>query len=304
MPNESAKTQRFLALVSELFPGSDIVGLISQGIEKRVRLGTKRRRIDSYFGNALIEFEKSLDVSLTTAEKQLREQVAGLWNGDESPDRPLVAIASDGIRWECYRPRVARRGAPSLRARGRGSRPLPRDPSRRENVSAFWFWLTGLLFREGSIRPDAQRFRHDFGSTSLAYHDTIRALERVWKTVGAAGEAQVAFETWRRYLNVTYGQLADAGAERASEDTTLLFLKHTYLAVLARFLVWASLRGVRPLKGSARSFKTASPARFFTGGTSPTWSRPTSSSGCNCPRCSRCSPRTGNESSSRCSAMT
>jgi hypothetical protein len=97
LPNESAKTHRFIGLVAELFPGSDIVSQMSRGIEKTVRLGSKRRRLDSYFGNALIEFEKNLAVSLTTAEHQLREQVAGLWNGEETPERPLVAVASDGL---------------------------------------------------------------------------------------------------------------------------------------------------------------------------------------------------------------
>ena len=241
LPNESAKTHRFIAMVAALFPGSDIVGIMTHGIEKTVRLGKQRRRIDSYFGNALIEFEKNLDVSLATAENQLREQVAGIWNGEKGADRPLVAIASDGIRWECYRPRFKEiESLPFTET----SVELEKFHSIRldaSNHSAFWLWLTGLLFREGSVRPDATRLRHDFGATSLAYLDSIRELKSVWSDVGRSGEAQVAFETWRRYLNFTYGQLADSDQETPSPETVLLFLKHTYLAVLARFLVWASL---------------------------------------------------------------
>jgi hypothetical protein len=263
LPNEAAKTHRFIGLVAELFPGSDIVSLMSQGIEKTVRLGAKRGRIDSDFGNAVIEFEKDLTVSLATAEHQLREQVAGLWNGEETPERPLVAIASDGLQWECYRPRLAEGAASPF---SEESVELDKFHSVRlteANVSAFWLWLTGLLFRQGSIRPDASRFRHDFGSTSLAYRDSMRSLQRVWSEVGKTGEARVAFDTWRRYLNVTYGQLAEADAENPSDETVQLFLKHTYLAVLARFLVWASLSRGQAAEGFAPVIRGCLTGSYF-----------------------------------------
>jgi hypothetical protein len=64
LPNESAKTHRFAALISELFPGSPGIGEYSAGVEKFVRIdtasGQKTGRIDAYHGNAVIEFEKSL----------------------------------------------------------------------------------------------------------------------------------------------------------------------------------------------------------------------------------------------------
>jgi hypothetical protein len=51
LPNESAKTHRFSALISELFPGSSAPTEFAAGIEKLVRIdtqtGTKRGFVDA-----------------------------------------------------------------------------------------------------------------------------------------------------------------------------------------------------------------------------------------------------------------
>jgi hypothetical protein len=77
------------------------------GVEKLIRIqqptGVKKGRADAYYGNAIIEFENSLDATLSEAEGQLREYVAGTWQkqNDEVP-RSILAIASDGIEWRLY----------------------------------------------------------------------------------------------------------------------------------------------------------------------------------------------------------
>ena len=247
LPNESAKTHRFMALVAELFSGSNIITRMAGGIEKVVRIPAGNRRIDSYYGNAVIEFEKSLDVSLETAILQLREQAAGLWNGEETPERPLLCIASDGLRWETYQATLKATRSGKLGPEDVELEPLQTLRLTPDSLGSFWLWLTGLLFRDQQVIPNAERFRLDFGSTSPAYLDGIRGMRRAWEALGGQGEAKVAFEAWRRYLTVTYGQLADSGKEEASPETVELFLKHTFLAMIARLLTWAALS-----KGQAR----------------------------------------------------
>ena len=113
LPNESAKTHRFATLVGELFGGSTAPVEFSRGVEKRVRIHDTERlkhgRIDSYYGNAILEFEASLDRTLADAEYQLREYTAGVWT-QEGAQRPLVCIASDGVQWRMYQP-VRQKGA-------------------------------------------------------------------------------------------------------------------------------------------------------------------------------------------------
>jgi hypothetical protein len=73
---------------------------------------------------------------------------------------------------------------------------------------------------------------------SPAFANAQTALQRVWSTVANEPEFELKRSTWARYLAVTYGSLT--GQKRADLDR--LFLTHTYLALIARFLVWAALR--------------------------------------------------------------
>ncbi|MGA7630227.1 MAG: N-6 DNA methylase, partial [Terriglobales bacterium] len=250
LPNESAKRSRFAALIAELFPGSTAISEYARGVEKLIRIqqptGVKRGRADAYYGNAIIEFEKSLDATLSEAEGQLREYVAGTWQkqNDEIP-RSILAIASDGIEWRLYRPVLAA-----------GEKPTPETVTlelirpfklTEESLGAFWLWLTSLLFRPQQIEPTAERFQWDFG-TSLLYGESMAALKKAWVRVNGEPESTLAFETWQRYLTVTYGHLTETATAKKDIETGQeiselenLFLRHTYLASIARLMIWAAL---------------------------------------------------------------
>ena len=184
LPNEAAKRSRFAALIAELFPGTLAVTEYSRGVEKLIRItrgsGEKRGRADAYYGNAIIEFEKSLSATLEEAKGQLQEYVAGTWQKDKAR-HSLIAIASDGINWKIYRP--------TLMA---GEDPTPEtvllDELRdfklaEDSLSAFWLWLTSILFRPQQIEPTAERFQLDFGSWSPLYRDGMAALKKAWAKV-------------------------------------------------------------------------------------------------------------------------
>lgn len=254
--NESAKTHRFAQLISELFPDTNAPVEFVQGVETRVRINMgdreKNGRIDAYYGNAVIEFENSLAATGAHAEDQLREYTAGQW---AKRLRPLVCIASDGITWRVYHPR--------LRAGVKG-KPKPVDAELekiREIVlrdddqvlHEFWIWITSVLFRPARAEPTTERFAFDFSIESPAFADAREALERAWKRVGSQKEPQTAFDTWRRYLTVTYGTLDS----KAGAHLEALFLKHSYLASVARLLIWAALSkgktGTKTLRDVARS---------------------------------------------------
>lgn len=250
LPNESAKRQRFAALIAELFPGTNAITEYARGVEKLIRItrpeGEKRGRADAYYGNVIIEFEKSLAATLGEAEGQLREYVAGTWQADKGSPRPLIAIAADGVNWNIYRPVLLA-----------GAKPKPETVTlellrpfkvSEDSLSEFWLWLTSLLFRPQQVEPTAERFQLDFGTWSPLYRDGLAALKIAWAKVSAEPESTLAFETWQRYLTVTYGRLAETAtaqkdAETGQEISELenLFLRHTYLASIARLLIWASL---------------------------------------------------------------
>src|SRR6266852_6705098 len=238
LPNEAAKRSRFAALIAELFPGTVAVTEYSRGIEKLIRIerasGEKKGRADAYYGNAIIEFEKSLSATLAEAESQLREYVAGTWQKDKTHS-PLLAIASDGINWKIYRPILPA-----------GEKPTPESVTLDElrpfklgedSLSAFWLWLTGLLFRPQQVEPTAERFQLDFGTWSPLYREGLVALEKGWVKVSDEPEAKVAYETWQKYLTVTYGRLAESATPKKELESGVeiseledLFMRHTHIS--------------------------------------------------------------------------
>ncbi len=79
LPNEAAKTHRFAALIGELFPKSSASATFAKGVEKVIRIDTaagkkKHGFIDSYYGNAVIEFENSLKATGAEAGTTRRDR--------------------------------------------------------------------------------------------------------------------------------------------------------------------------------------------------------------------------------------
>lgn len=250
LPNEAAKRVRFGSLLGDLFPGSSAVSDFAAGVEHAIRIdtakGQKRGRMDAYYGNAVIEFEKSLSATGDEAERQLREYVSGVWAKENQAPRPLIAIASDGIVWRIYRPRLRTRGKATPRAQDVELEPLRELTLGDRTLADFWLWLTSLLFRPERTAPSAEQFTLDFGAQSPAFREALETLHHAWVAAREAPEPALAFKTWHNYLTVTYGQLADDAAANRRTGSSIseletLFLKHTYLASVARFLVWASL---------------------------------------------------------------
>lgn len=239
LPNESAKTHRFIALLDTLFRDASLVSAFTRGVEHAIRIdtsaGTKRGRVDAYYGHAVIEFENSLRATGDHAKDQLREYVSGIWKKEGM--RPLLAIASDGIAWRTYRPYLTRtsKGGPS--ADDVKLECLREIALSEKTFADFWIWLTSILYRPQQLTPTVEQFTFDFGSDSPAFRDALAALHEAWETVGDEPEPRLALDNWQRYLMVTYGQIGSG----TDPDVLALFLKHTYLASLARLLAWASL---------------------------------------------------------------
>jgi SAM-dependent methyltransferase len=95
-----------------------------------------------------------------------------------------------------------------------------------------YFWLDRYFFREKVLPPQTEEFERDFGMRSPAFLFSFRLLKDALEQVESRSEFQVIYENWERYLRVTYGSVI------GSKD---LFLRHTYLATLAKLIAWARL---------------------------------------------------------------
>ncbi len=263
LPNETAKRQRFASLVGTLFPGSDAALAIASGAETKVPIAIgpkgKTGSIDTYVSNAVIEFENSLKKTGAHAKEQLQEYVSGVWS-KEGESRALVAIATDGLVWELYRPVNIGPAGKTIRPHHVELQQLRTLTVEAEGtkLAEFWQWLTGLLFTEGTRVASASNLRFDFGIGSPAFANARDRLEQVWDSVKEEPEFNLKRTTWGRYLAVTYGTLTSRSAELDA-----LFIKHTYLAVVARFLVWSALGKGTAIKNADKAVRGILTGEFF-----------------------------------------
>ena len=235
---EAPRRDKFLLLLQALFPTSAAeLARYTDGVEKAVRIPTsgadliRHGSIDAYYGDLVIEFERSLPSKRAQAEEQLRTYCAGLWNG-ESPRRSYICVASDGLQWLTYHPVAASSG--SLRPEDvtletREALSLGTDGA---SMESFYLFLNRIFFREGRLGPTVETFTRDFGVQSHLYAYVEPEISAAFAAVQDDPEVALSYSEWSRYLTYTYGNLA---------TTAHLFCKHTYLAMLARFIVWAAL---------------------------------------------------------------
>jgi hypothetical protein len=94
--------------------------------------------------------------------------------------RQLICVASDGVLWKTYRPRPVSEKKTTYTSKDVVLEPLRTIEVKEETLGDFWIWLTSLLFRPAQTDPSAERFRADFGATSLAFADAMEALKRLY----------------------------------------------------------------------------------------------------------------------------
>ncbi len=259
--SESAKTQRFLLLLKDIFGdmNTKFVEDYLRGVERYVKSKRKdvvlKGKVDNLYGNLVIEFEKDLNKTLPEAKEQLQKYIACLWSEEEERKINYLCMAADGINFQVFSPSTKKPLTESL---------LPEDivlekidelklPT-PEPYQAY-FWLDRYFFRERILPPRTEEFERDFGMRSPAFLFSFRLLKEALRQVEDRSDFQVIYENWERYLRVTYGSVI------GSKD---LFLRHTYLATLAKLIAWARLteRGLIP---SSEEVSSILNGEFFQG---------------------------------------
>ncbi len=263
--SEIGKRERFSALLGTLYGHTREVSFYSQGAETSLRIQLpgreKRGSADTVYGSAVVEFEKNLKHTLREAERQLREYVAGIWQGEPGDHRLLDAVATDGIVWRVYRPMLPQ-DAPLLPENI--ALELRREVQLDEDtLGDFYRWLDRFLFQGANVEPSSENVQYDFGSASELFNAGRFALRHAWTRGRRHPEAMLAYETWRKYLTITYGQLSESTEQKRDEETgeklsesEELFLRHTWLVSIARLMVWAALSSGKtdqPLRVEAAS---------------------------------------------------
>ncbi len=243
--NESQKRHAFTILVATGFDDHEIATDLALGSEYSVRFRhaglIRRGAIDAYFGNLILEFENDLEATRDHALDQLRGYVAGAWAEDGSTDRAYLAIATDGLSWEAYSPH---HDGPEVAADTVLLTLAERwTASGRDDAALLQDFLNRLLYRRLLLAPTADQFARDFGrrpdlnQEGPAYTAAMRVLRHKYDELRGHSQLRVLQRAWMRSLELAYGSI---------ESDDELFIRHTYLANLARLLVWTALERRAP----------------------------------------------------------
>jgi hypothetical protein len=240
---ESSRSHRFAMMLQQLLGIAEpnFIDSYCTGFEHYLTARHKDRilkgRADNLFGNIIIEFEHILPKMRLEAEAQLRCYVAILWSQEDPGTRtPYLCLAGDGVRFVSYTPALT-------------------DPQVREVVpdqvnlhvleevdwqklkthpDEIFFWLDRYFLRCELYHPTSERMEKDFGAKSHALQTATAALLPLWRQLKDQNPYAVIFAEWERYLRIVYGS-------KVSGDE--LFIRHTYLATLAKLMAWMTISG-------------------------------------------------------------
>jgi hypothetical protein len=203
--------RRLWDFLRDAFPSLDAEEL---ELERHVRALGIRGYIDALYRHLLFEFKRDLEGERAKGLEELQRYISA----QAEPQRYL-GVLTDGESFEVY---VLRNGALE---KAYGFR------LEAEKIQEAWLWLEGLLFSQRRVRPTAQDVVHRFGERSPVFAQARARLWQMWGRVRGP-DLPIKFLEWRRLLSHVYG--SDVGEEE-------LFLRHTYLALLARLMAYLAI---------------------------------------------------------------
>ena len=241
---EAARSLRFGQLMQALFgsqPG--FIESYVSGAEKYIRVKQKDRvlkgRADNLFGNVVIEFEANIQKNRNEAEEQLHRYVAILWSQENKEKRnPYLCIATDGVRFITYSPSIDKPDQPDILPEHVHLEILEEVDCRKTEPTQIYFWLDRYFFRKEILHPTSQFIVSDFGLKSHAFQSISFGLLNIWQKIKKQNPFSVIYDSWEKYLRIVYG------GEVAGD---VLFIRHTYLATLAKLMSWIRISDLKNL---------------------------------------------------------
>ncbi|MDW8215928.1 MAG: hypothetical protein RMJ55_20445, partial [Roseiflexaceae bacterium] len=94
---------------------------------------------------------------------------------------------------------------------------------------AIYLWLDRILLRRERLKPTSELIVREFGLNSHAYRTLSQRMLAFWQRHRHLPHYAVLYNGWAKYLSIVYG---------APPNDPELFIRHTYLATLAKLMAW------------------------------------------------------------------
>jgi len=197
-------------------------------LEKGVTVARVKGFVDALFQDTIFEFKRDL---ATEREKGLRELSTYL----QSLPGDHFGILTDGLIFEVY----ALKDGKLERIDSIVLKMLSADEA--------FIWFDAFLFSEREITPTSQDIVKRFGDTSAVFNSSVRRLTAMCLAFKDSPAYQVKFNEWDKLLAKAYGH---------SVARNQLFLRHTYLSILAKLIAYVSLYKEKPKAKKLREILT------------------------------------------------
>lgn len=239
--SEAAKAFLFLEFLRKTFNSVDVgyaeklYPVLEKSIKQTSRRNAKtivvRGRVDAFLGNLIIEFKKSLDErSLDEAASEIKRYVSILWSKQQAQRTRYLGMATDGNRFVAFRPRALPFTEEGL---------IPEDIildrvdtaelTSLEAGDAF-VWLDRYTLTKSLATVTTEGFAKEFGLNKPGHKDAESFLKEAWRKK----KEPVLYKQWASFLHIVYGSPVE------NEE---LFIRHTYLSLLAKLLAYSSMSG-------------------------------------------------------------
>jgi len=235
--SEAGRAFHFLEFVRGIYKDIDMEYLerLYPDLEKHIKLKQKtlmvRGRVDAFLGNLIIEFEKTLDIAkLEEARSQLKRYVAILWSTTPKARTPYLAMAGDGINFVVYRPRTRVIEGNTVLPEEVLLDEIDRIDLTKAKAGDVFTWIDRYVLYKARQPATAEAISSEFGPNGPAFKEVVPLFREQWDSV----KETTLYDQWASFLRVVYGTKVE------SDD---LFIKHTYLATLAKLLAYSAISG-------------------------------------------------------------
>ena len=188
----------------------------------------RRGRIDALLGRTVFEVKSNLARERDDAERQLTRY---LENRKKETGEDFIGVATDGAVFQAYD-----LSDNMLRALGAEFKTDVANPASLRR------WVESVVALRDNLPPGLDLIRDQFGRDSVLFARAQQELEAVWAAQRNNTEARVKRDVWKQLLSQAYG-----GEQVGDTD---LFLRHTYLTVVAKSIATQAFFVRAPITGA------------------------------------------------------